>query len=34
VESGFRCDVELASEYAVSSAVPMVVGDRFVNCAS
>jgi 2-phosphosulfolactate phosphatase len=34
VEGGFRCDVELASEYGVSSAVPMLMGDRFVNCAS
>jgi 2-phosphosulfolactate phosphatase len=32
VESGFQRDVELASEYAVSSAVPMLAGDRFVNC--
>lgn len=34
VESGFRCDIELASEYAVSSAVPMLAGDRFVNGSS
>jgi 2-phosphosulfolactate phosphatase len=34
VESGFQCDVELASEYAVSSAVPMLAGDRFVNRSS
>jgi 2-phosphosulfolactate phosphatase len=34
VEGGFRCDVELASEYGVSSAVPMLAGNRFVNCAS
>jgi 2-phosphosulfolactate phosphatase len=33
-ELGFHCDVELASEYAVSSAAPMLVGDRFVNPAS
>ena len=33
VESGFRCDVELASEYGVSSAVPMLADGRFVNCA-
>jgi len=33
VEKGFRCDVELASEYAVSSAVPMLAGDRFVNAS-
>ena len=31
VEKGFECDVELASEYAVSSAVPMLAGDRFVS---
>jgi hypothetical protein len=29
----FHSDVELASEYAVSSVVPMLVGDRFVNSA-
>lgn len=34
VEGGFRCDVELASEYAVSSAVPMLAGDRFINGSS
>jgi 2-phosphosulfolactate phosphatase len=34
IERGFRCDVELASEYAVSSAVPMLAGDRFVNRSS
>jgi len=34
VEGGFRSDVDLASEYGVSSAVPMLAGDRFVNCAS
>jgi len=34
VERGFHCDVDLASEYAVSSAVPMRADDRFVNCAS
>jgi 2-phosphosulfolactate phosphatase len=34
VEGGFGCDVELAAEYGVSSAVPMLAGDRFVNCAS
>jgi 2-phosphosulfolactate phosphatase len=31
VERGFRCDVELASEYGVSSAVPMLADDRFVD---
>lgn len=34
VEGGFRCDVELASEYAVSSAVPMLQGDRFIDGSS
>jgi 2-phosphosulfolactate phosphatase len=34
VETGFRCDVELASQYGVSSAVPILAGDRFVNTAS
>ena len=34
VEGGFRCDVELASEYAISSAVPMLTGDRFINGSS
>jgi len=34
VERGFHCDIELASEYAVSSAVPLLAGDRFVNGAS
>jgi hypothetical protein len=29
----FHSDVELASEYAVSSVVPMLVGDRFLNSA-
>ena len=33
IEHGFVCDIELASEYAVSSAVPMLAGDRFVGCA-
>jgi 2-phosphosulfolactate phosphatase len=31
VDKGFHCDVELACEYAVSSAIPMLVGDRFVD---
>jgi len=31
VERGFGGDVEMASEYAVSSAVPMLAWDRFVN---
>jgi 2-phosphosulfolactate phosphatase len=34
IESGFRCDVELASEYAISSAVPVLAGDRFIDCSS
>jgi 2-phosphosulfolactate phosphatase len=34
IERGFGCDIELASEYAASSAVPMLSGDRFVNCGS
>ena len=34
LEGGFRCDVELASEYGVSSAVPMLAGDRFANYAA
>jgi 2-phosphosulfolactate phosphatase len=33
IERGFACDVELASEYGVSSAVPILAGDRFVNGA-
>jgi len=33
VERGFQSDIELAAEYAVSSAVPVLVGDRFVNAA-
>jgi 2-phosphosulfolactate phosphatase len=33
IERGFGCDVELASEYAVSSAVPQLAGDRFVDCS-
>jgi 2-phosphosulfolactate phosphatase len=34
VEGGFRCDVDLASAYGVSSAVPMLAGDRFVDYGS
>lgn len=34
IERGFACDVELAAEYGVSSTVPMLAGDRFVNGAS
>lgn len=34
IERGFVCDVELAAEYGVSSSVPMLAGDRFVNCAT
>jgi len=33
IERGFHSDIELASEYAVSSAVPMLSADRFVNSA-
>jgi 2-phosphosulfolactate phosphatase len=33
LDRGFQCDIELASEYGVSSAVPMLTGDRFVNRA-
>ena len=31
IERGFRCDVELACESAVSSAVPTLADDRFVD---
>lgn len=31
LERGFECDVELAADYGVSSAVPVLTGDRFVN---
>jgi 2-phosphosulfolactate phosphatase len=31
VVAGFRCDVELAAEYRVSPAVPMLAGDRFID---
>jgi len=31
IERGFRRDVDLASECAISSAVPMLAGDRFVD---
>ena len=31
VERGFRCDVELAAEFGVSAAVPVLAGDRFVD---
>lgn len=34
IERRFRCDVDLASEYAVSAAVPMLVGDRFTASAN
>jgi len=33
VERGFRRDLDLAAEYAVGSAVPMLLGDTFVNAA-
>jgi 2-phosphosulfolactate phosphatase len=33
IEHGFACDIELASEYGVSSSVPVLVGDRFVGRA-
>ena len=31
IEKGFRCDVDLAAEYGVSLAVPMLADGRFVN---
>jgi 2-phosphosulfolactate phosphatase len=31
VERGFKCDVELAVEYGISGAVPVLSGGRFVN---
>ncbi len=31
IERGFGCDVELAAEYGISSAVPVLAGDRFTN---
>jgi hypothetical protein len=31
IEAGFLHDVELAAEYAVSSAAPVLVERRFVN---
>jgi 2-phosphosulfolactate phosphatase len=34
ITHGFDCDIELASEYAISSAVPLLAGDRFINCAA
>ena len=33
VERGFACDVEVAAEYAVSTAVPVMQDDRFVDGA-
>jgi 2-phosphosulfolactate phosphatase len=33
IERGFRGDVELAAQYGVSSAVPVLVTDRFVHSA-
>ena len=34
VERGFACDVEVAAEYAVSTAAPVMQADRFVNAAA
>jgi 2-phosphosulfolactate phosphatase len=34
VERGFACDVEVAAEYAVSAAVPMMREDRFVDATA
>jgi 2-phosphosulfolactate phosphatase len=34
IEKGFYRDVELASEYGVSSAAPILAGDRFVDCSA
>jgi 2-phosphosulfolactate phosphatase len=31
IQNGFALDVELAAEHAVSTAVPVLTGDRFVN---
>jgi 2-phosphosulfolactate phosphatase len=31
IRRGFAPDIELAAEYAVSSAAPVLAGDRFVN---
>ena len=31
IEKGFACDVEIAAEYSVSSSVPVLAGDRFVD---
>jgi 2-phosphosulfolactate phosphatase len=31
IARGFQCDVELASQYAISSAVPMLASDRFID---
>jgi 2-phosphosulfolactate phosphatase len=33
VERGFACDVEVAAEYAVSTTVPVMREDRFVDAA-
>jgi len=33
IEGGFQSDIQLAAEYGVSSAVPALVGDRFMNRA-
>ena len=34
LERGFHCDIELASEYASSSAIPILADDRFVDRSS
>jgi len=34
IERGFQGDVELASEFAISPVVPVLVGDRFVDASS
>jgi 2-phosphosulfolactate phosphatase len=31
IEKGFACDVEIATEYSVSSSVPVLAGDRFID---
>jgi 2-phosphosulfolactate phosphatase len=31
VERGFRCDVEMAAEFGVSAAVPMLAGERYLD---
>jgi 2-phosphosulfolactate phosphatase len=31
IEKGFACDVEIAAEYSVSSSVPVLANDRFID---